>query len=287
MSTLFTRTGAYRVIVVITRKLISLKAVALIVAIGTLACANPISIFWDDFEDDATKGNPNAPPIGEPWQISEVTNDGINVGVDMSDPSNNVLWFGRNRNTAVAPFSAIDIQRLQTAQNATVSFDYYGLSYGAYGHFFDIGGFDGINDNPAFLIRIDPQEDLGFHDLYYLDPDNGLVDSGLDVGANAVQTITISIDFATENYLVDVEGSSTAPLPLLLCPSDIHGVQFSNYGVAMASGSIDNVWATVTEPDGAEALALASPEPGTVVLLAMAALYAAFLWFLGPKKAGK
>jgi len=287
MSTLLTRIGAYRIVVAVTRKLILLKAAALIVAIGTIACAAPVTIFWDDFEDDTTGGNPNAPPIGEPWQISEVAQDGINVGVDRSDPLGNVLRFGRYRNIAVAPFSAIDVQRLQTFQNATVSFDYYGLSTGDFGHFFDVGGFDGISDNPAFLIRIDPRKDLGQHDLYYLAPGGGLVDSGLDVGANADQAITVALDFATENYVIDVEGNSTAPLPLLLCPSDMHGVQFSNYGVAMASGSIDNVMVTVAEPEGLGAWVAENPEPSTIALLAMAALYGAFLWFFREKKAGK
>ncbi len=287
MSILLTRTGAYRVVVVLIRKLILLKAAGLMVAIGTLACAGPTTIFWDDFEDDVTGGNPNAPPIGEPWQISEVAKDGINVGVDMSDPLDNVLWFGRNRNMAVAPFSAIDVQRLQTFQNATVSFDYYGFFSGEYGHFFDVGGFDGISDNPAFLIRIDPRKDAGHHDLYYLDPGGGLVDSGLDVGANAGQTITIALDFAAENYVLDVEGNFTAPLPLLPCPSDMHGVQFSNYGVAMASGSIDNMMVTVEEPEGLGAWVAENPEPSTIALLAMAALYGAFLWSFRSKKAGK
>ena len=279
----FKKTVLYRTCAIV-QKLISLKAAALIVAFGTLAYAGQVTIFLDDFEDDVTGGNPNPPPIGEPWHISEVVGSGINVEAGVSDPLNNVLRFGPYRNMAVAPFSPIDVQRLRTLQNATVSFDYYGLSSSEYGHFFDIGGFDGISDNPAFMIRIDPQKILGFHDLYYLDPGGGLVDSGLDVAANTIQSISISIDFAADNYQLDVEGNSTALLPLLACPSDIHGIQFSNYGVAMGSGSIDNLSVTLTAPENPEVL---NPEPAAIVLLAIGALCAMFLWFLGSKKSSE
>ena len=263
----------------------SLKAALVIGALGGTAEAGPVTIFWDDFESYALGSNPNSPPIGEPWQVSEVVPDGIDVALDMADPNNNVLWFGPYRNTAVAPFSAVDRQRIALAQNLTVSFDYYGISSGGYSNYFDVGGYDGLSGDPAFLIRIAPQENAagsGLHNVQYLDPAGGLVDSGVDVATDHTQSVTIAADFASETYELDVEGSS-ATLPMFRCPSDTHDVRFANYGVAMGSGSLDNLSVTVMEPEaGADAQV---PELSPIWLLVAGGLFCGCVWIVTMLKA--
>jgi len=286
MIALVAKTLARRTILV-AGKLVSLKGAWLLIALGTLAYGGPITIFFDDFQDDTVGGDPNAPPTGEPWQIFEPSQDGISVVASTSEPSDHVLLFGTMRNIAVAPFSAADVQSIQTLQNLTVSFDYEGRPSDNFGNYFDIGGYDGVGDNPGFLVRIDPRNNLGFHGLSYLDPEGGLVDSGLELSADSIQAVSISIDLAAENYMLEVDGNAAGPLPMLACPNDLHGIQFSNYGIAMASGSIDNLTATVIEPEPGAETVTANPEPATIAMLAIGALCAVFFGFLGLKKGNK
>lgn len=232
-------------------RLVTLPNVAVLVAtLATIAYGGQITIFWDDFENHVPGSNPGDPPIGEPWQIAEADPDGIDVRPDGLDPPSHVLYFGRYRNTALAPFSALDRQRIALERNATIRFDYFGFTgRPRYSQYFDVGAYDPVSGVPAFVIRISPQENPGsgrLHDVHYLDPAGGLVDTDLDVVADSIQPITITADLANETFHLGVEGGS-ASLPLFSCPSELAGVEFANYGVAMGSGTIDNLSVTVTQ----------------------------------------
>ena len=145
------------------------KVAVLIAVIGAIAYGAPVTIFWDDFQGDLPGTDPGPPPVGQPWQISEISADGVSVSPDVFDPANSVLEFGRYRNRAVVPFSADDRQRIEAAQNAALSFDYFGFSSTGYSHYFDVGGYDGATGDPAFFVRILPQPSQGLsgvHDVY-------------------------------------------------------------------------------------------------------------------------
>ncbi len=192
-----------------------------------------------------------------------------------------MLQFGIYRNIAEVPFSAVDQQRIALAQNATVSFDYIGYAEGGYSHFFDVGIFDPSTGDPALLIRIDPWEnpDLpGAHDLRYLDPVDGLVDTGLDVLAGTWQTISIAADLAEETFDLQIGAGGATDLPMLMCPDDIAGVQLANYSIAMGSGAIDNLGVTLTEPDTGQGSRV--PELSSMLLLCFAGIALACAWIL-------
>ncbi len=225
------------------------KVALLIVAIGTIANAASIPIFTDDFEAYPPESNPDVPPVGEPWVITEVDPQGI--GVD----DNQRLMFGRYRNTAVAPFSAAARQLLRQNGNLSVSFDYLGYR-GSDGlaQYFDVAGYDPLSGDPAFFLRFNPQSNpggKGLHDVLYLDPSGSLLDSNVDIGVDGgtVQSVSIFADFAAETFELDIEGN-LATLPMFIAPDEIVGVEFANYGVAGGSGSLDNLQVTVSDGEG-------------------------------------
>lgn len=248
---------------------ITLSKVALLtVLLGAIANGAQIPIFMDDFDAYPVGSNPDVPPVGEPWQITEPDPEGI--AVDQSQR----LLFGVYRNTAVAPFSAAGRQLIRQRRNATVTFDYLGYA-GLPGksHYFDFGGYDPASGDPAFFLRVFPQENVGsagLHDVLYLDPAGGLVDSGIDVNVNNTdpQSVSIFADFDAATYQLDVGGAS-ATLPMFICPDEIVGVEFANYAVAAGSGSIDNL--SVSVDDGADGASV--PEMATI-WMALAGLLA-------------
>ena len=258
------------------------KVVLLVAVFGALTYAAQITIFQDDFESQHfpwPERNPGVPPIGEPWQISEVASDGIAVQGGLPYLDGLALRFGRYRNVAVAPFSVEHRQLIAAAQTVSVSFDYAGYSdeSGPYSHYFDVAGYDPVSGEAAFFVRFAPQQNLGsdgVHDVFYLDPQSGLVNSGLDFTVypfGEVQPITIVADFAAETYDLGVGGGSTT-LPMFVCPNEIAGVEFANYGIAIGSGAIDNL--DVTVPDASAGLEATTrvPEIATILLLLIGAL---------------
>ncbi|MBN2473446.1 MAG: hypothetical protein JXB62_02470 [Pirellulales bacterium] len=250
------------------------KVAVLIVVFSALTYGAQIPIYLDDFENCAPGTNPTLPAVGEPWQISEPDPGGIGVLMDPLTANNLTMGFFHYRNIAVAPFSAENRQRLALAGNATIRFDYTGFTSYGYSHYFDVGAYDPVSGDPAFLVRFAPQASPflpGMHDVHYLDPMAGLVDTGLDVTVNAVQPISILADFTAGTYQLDVAGVSTTALPMFVCPNEIAGVEFANYGVAMGSGAIDNLSITVTEPDGDAGPGTQVPEIATLLLLIVGA----------------
>ncbi len=262
------------------RRRTPLKTAMVVVALAAIAYGGQVTIFEDDFQRYGPGIDPGEPPIGEPWQISETAEDSVAVAVDRNDDQNHVLEFGRHRNLAVVPFSAFDRQRMETFGNVSIGFDYFGMSKDGFSNYFDVAGYDPVSGDPAFFFRFDAPEIAdsgGLHDVYYLDPIDGLTPAGISVRADATQAVSIALDFTAETYVLDVEGDA-ATLPMFVCPSDIADVQFSNYGVEMGSGAIDNVSVGVTQPDGA--LQAEVPEVGAVWLLAVGALVGAFTWLM-------
>ncbi len=219
------------------------RVVVLIAALGTIAYGAQIPIFVDDFASYPRGSNPTTPPVGEPWQVSETFPDGIMV--------NGGLMFGPDRNTALAPFSAASRQLFATYRNATVSFDYYGMTRESVSQYFDVGGYDPLTGDPAFFVRMS-RGPGGLYDVLYLDPGAGLVDSGIDVVNNRRQSVTIAVDCINQTYQLDVQGNS-ATLPMFTCPDEIVGVEFSNQFLAASSGIVQNLNVTVTVPEVATA----------------------------------
>jgi len=248
---------------------------ALIVSLGALTYAE-VTIFEDDFEHYTSGDNPGVPIVGEPWQIEEVEADGIQATSVPFNSSELAMRFGRYRNVALAPFSTEHQDLIALTKSVTIDFDYTGYRDGPYSQYFDIASYDPASGAPAFVVRFSPKESetsSRLHDVLYLDPVGGLLDSGLDIVASPeiVQPITILVDLTAETYDLDVAGNSTT-LPMFVCPNEIAGVEFANYRVASGSGAIDNLAVTVPDPAGEELEAASHvPEAATILLLLIGA----------------
>ncbi len=254
------------------------KAVLLVIVLGAIAYGGQITVFQDDFEGQPLGSDPDLPPVGEPWQVSEFDPWGVSIAPDRLAPSNSVLFFRDYRNIVLAPFAPEDRERITLSQNFAVSFDYTGFPPAGYGHFFDVSAPASAGSDPAFLIRFASQPNADspwLHDVQYLDPIDGLIDTGLDVIGGTMQPISITADLAAETFQLDVGGESTT-LPLFACPNEIMGVEFANYNIAMGSGSIDNFGVSVSAAEEAEARN--TPEAASAVLLIVGGLVLVCAW---------
>lgn len=252
--------------------------IALFVAgLAAITYGGQITVFSDNFDGYPIGSNPGTPAVGLPWQISEAAPEGISV---VSEPAGmgGALRFDRYRNQAVVPFSLASQSLISEEKNLSISFDYWGSSTGGYSHYFDISALDPISGDPAFFVRFSPQENValpGLHDVQYLDPVAGLIDSGLYISADTPQSISITADFITETYLLDIAGSS-ATLPMFVCPSEVHDVRFANYGVALGSGVLDNLNMSVNEAAELPSEITPIPEPSSLMFLVTGALLMLF-----------
>jgi len=262
----------------LTDRTAKLLRVALIVAgLAAIGYGGQVTIFSDNFEGYSTGSNPGTPTVGLPWQVSEIAPEGIGIDDDPSGQGN-ALWLNSYRNEVVAPFSAGDQLLISQEKNLGVSFTYWGAGMNGYSHYFDVSSLDPASGDPAFFIRFSPQENAGFaglHDVQYLDPVQGLIDSGLDIATETAQSVSITADFNDETYLLDIGGSSKT-LPMFVCPSSVQDVRFANYGVAMGSGSLDDVHVSVGEEVQASASVAPIPEPSSLLLLLAGPLFLVF-----------
>ncbi len=251
-----------------------------IVIFGTLAHGELVTIFLDDFEAYDLGTDPSVPPVGEPWQITQTDDEDLLV---QDWGASSVLAFGLHRSTALAPFSAVDRQRVAGAQNVALSFDFFGQTgFGGRLPYFDIGLLDAQSGDPALMIRIKPEPSLteaGMYDVFFLDPTEGLIDSGLNIEGDIFQSITITADLADEAFVLDIGGNSQT-LPMFFCPEDIVGVEFAVYGMATGSGMIDNLSVTTDDGKGNES---GVPELSTGWLLLVAGFTFASAWLLRKK----
>ena len=254
-----------------------LRIVLIVAGLAAIGYGGQITIFSDNFDGYLTGSNPGGPAVGMPWQISEAAPEGIAIDGDLSG-TDNALWFNNYRNEAVAPFSVANQSLISQEKNFNVSFTYWGASTNGYSHYFDISALDPTSGAPAFFIRFSPQQNAGsagLHDVQYLDPVGGLIDSGLDISTDIPQSVSITVDFISETYLLDISGSAVE-LPMFIGPSTVHGVSFANYGVALGSGSLDDLHVSVGTEDLAPANMTANPEPSSLILLAAGALFLLF-----------
>lgn len=250
------------------------KVLIVVAALGAIAYGGQVTIFQDDFNGYAPGTNPSGPS----WQINEAVSGGISIVIDEQLPTNHLLAFGSQRNSAVLLIDKDDQARIAAAQNATLSFDYVGYSTAGFSHYFDIGGYDPITGDPAFFLRFDPQQTAGaegWHDVFYRDPNvTGLVDTGLDVSDLIGQRISIAADFFGNTYQLDI-GGQTVILPMFAGSVEtIADVRFENYGVAMGSGAIDDLTITVDEAKGPSSV----PELATIWMLVSAGLVCVYVW---------
>lgn len=251
-------------------RLVAIAMVAvLLVWPVTKAHGGITTLFWDDFEAQTVGTDPGMPRFGQPWGVSKVALDGLQVAIDPRAPAgaNQVLQFGSYRNTARLSFSSENQDLVRTNKNLTLKFQYYGYSLGGYVSTFDVSALDNNSGVPAFLVRIMPQPSLGsnvLHDVYYLDPGGGLLDSGLNIASDSYQNMTIISDFVSRTCQLDIDGN-VATLPLFVCPSMIGGAQFSSYLLGTGAAiNINDVTATTH-----------APEPTTICLV-----FAGLLCFL-------
>ncbi len=251
-----------------------LTALVLLIMCGTFVHGELLTVFRDDFEAYDAGADPEVPPVGEPWQIVEVADNGVFVGNNVWEPDNQSLNFGLSPSSALAPFSASHSQQISDWRYLSIGFDYFGktppdatdLS------FFDVSLMEGGTGERSLLFRIDAWEypaGSDIHDIYYIGPAGGLLDSGLDVVADTLQRITVTADLPNETFELDVNGNSQT-LPMFFCPEDIVGVEFATVGVSAGSGVIDNVEITTTN----------IPEPPTIWPFLVAGVIVACGWVL-------
>ena len=272
---------------------VRVTAGVLIVGLATRAFGDPVTIttvFSDDFQTNTLSANPGIPVIGEPWQVLESSPIGIQVVDDPRDPLglDRFLRFGGFRNTALAPFSPDGREQVAAAQDMTVRFEYSPFPGGSRWHHFDIASYDALTGQPAWWIRIGGAEvqELGTaFEVHYLHPEGVFIDTGLDVAAEGWQTIAIAADFAAETVDLRVGENAVWELPLFACPSEVVGVEFGSYGLALGSGDINNLSVYTGQLEASEESPAATPEVATGVLLLMGGLTLAGAWLLR-RKAG-
>ena len=277
---------------------VAMLAMVLAAGIGAPTRADVTTIFADNFQADTIGGLPGSPVIGLPWQLSESASGGLSIVSD-SLLGGNALGFGLYGNTAAMPVSPTMQSLVNTNENLNLTLQYKSIAYNGYTPMFDVAAV-GSSGLPAYFFRIMPQANPGsnLHEIYYLDPTSGLLDSGLSVAAGGTQTLTIAADFANGTSTLTVSGSS-ATLPLFLCPSAIGEVQMSSQMIGSGLPSqtlgngypvdIDNVDLStqsadpgVLPPGGAPQSEPSSfggvPEPAVLALLAAFGLAIASLW---------
>ena len=172
------------------------KAGVVAALLTAIVYGEPITIFRDDFTGDTPGSDPGPPPVGQPWQITKAASDGVQVAVDPLSSQNQVLAFGRYRNTATLPLSPTDQETIQQARAVTLAFQYLAAPASGPTGFFDIGGYAG--SAPTFFLRVQPDEIPGvpgMHSVSYLKPGGGLADTGLDLSATAAQSVEVASDF--------------------------------------------------------------------------------------------
>ena len=265
---------------------VSLVAMVLAVSLSGSAWGAPTTVFWDDLEAQTVGGNPGTPVAGMPWVISKPVSDGLGVVIDPAGTSGKVLQFGRYYNTAQAPLAAAAQTLTGLNGNATLSFSYHGLAgTGGYVSSFDADVY-GPGGTIASGIRITAQPispASKLHEIYYLSPAGGMVDSGMSVPSDSWQALSLKVDLSGHSALLTV-GSNSETVPLYTCPSMICSAQFGSYamgsgmGALLGSGMIDNV-AITTNANGSSSEPLgdasAAPEPTTLSLMIVAGLVGA------------
>ena len=111
------------------------------------------------------------------------------------------------------PVSATMQSLVNTNENLNLTLQYKSIAYNGYTPMFDIAAV-GNSGLPAYFFRIMPQANPGsnLHEIYYLDPTSGLLDSGLSVASGGVETLTIAADFANGTSTLTV-GSAFVSFP--------------------------------------------------------------------------
>jgi len=106
--------------------------------------AGIITIYSDNFADDAVGSVPVTPVVGAPWQTSATTRGGIQV---ILDPllAGNAMQLDPYHSTVVMPFSAASQSAMATNGDFSLSFDYHGVSSGTFTPYLDISGIDSGN----------------------------------------------------------------------------------------------------------------------------------------------
>ncbi len=257
------------------------------------ARAQATTLYYDNFAADPLGSVPVTPVVGEPWVVLATSPNGIQVVAD-SYFFTSGLQLGPYRSTVVMPFSAVGQAAMASNANFTLSFQYHAISSDGFTPYLDISGLDTATGDPAFLYRIMPQPTApssGLHEIYYLNPSSGLTDTGLAVGADSLQLLSVSANFANDTSQLTV-GANTATLPLYICPSMIQEASLSSYVIGsggISYSDIDQVTATTTSPGDppASVSAFQTPEPGMLALLLAAASGPLAWWLWRRRSAGE
>ncbi len=258
----------------------ALGALVLALQLAAPACGAIVTVFSDNFAADSVGSSPGTPVIGMPWVIGEPVSTGVDVRVDPTGTYGNVLEFGLDYDTAQAPVSSASQAVIGSNENALLSFTYHGLAgSGGYVSTFDAAMY-GPNGSPVSMIRIMSQPispTSSLHEIYYLSPTSGLVDSGLSVSSTNWQTLSLAVDLVHQTAQLKV-GSTVDTLPLFTCPSTIGSAQFGSYAMGsgvLGSGMIDNVTISSSSATSANGKV---PEPMSLVVLTGGIVMGALAW---------
>ena len=234
-----------------------LVALAALVALGSgAALAGPITVFQDDFEDQlAVTGtyptatlDPNPPPVGQPWQISETVATSVAVVHFPSDLTNAYLVHNKNAdNTAMAPLSFVNQGLVAAHKNVTLEFDYRAYTDGGNVPQFEIAGYNSnaFSDASAAVFRIRTGQG-GSSDVLYYNPGTGtFVDTGVNMPLAAFRPIKVEADFAAQTYDIDINGSIVTGLPFATSQAKIRNVQLSGFASTGSRTNTDNIEVTV------------------------------------------
>lgn len=274
------------------RRMKIVLAAALFAALAGVAQARLTTIYYDDFEAQTIGGLPGTPPVGLPWQTTAATTGTLGVVADPTRASTKVLQLGQYYNIATAPFSAAGETTIAGNQNMALNFMFCGApDTNGYTPMFTAEA-DGSGGQPALLIRVMPQPNAGtgsgnFHEVYYLSPSGGLLDSGLSMPGGSWQNFSISANLAAHDFSLSI-GSSSTTLPMYAVPSTIYDAQFSSYVLAsglppigksftLGSGLLDNVSVT---SQSAPSFVTNIPEPATFWLMVSGGLLYALAWVI-------
>jgi hypothetical protein len=258
---------------------VAMLSVVLAACFGSPARAGLTIITSDTFQEDAVGSLPSVPVVGLPWQLSQSVSGGLSI---VSDPllGGNALGFGLYQNTAAMPISPAMQALINTNENLKLTFQYDSIAYNGYTPLFDIEAV-GNNGLPAYLFRIMPQSLPGTnqHEIYYLNPTAGLLDTGLSVASGGTQTLTISVGFLAQSSTLTV-GSSSMTLPLFSCPSEIVEAQMSS---TMMGSGLPSLTLGSGYPVDVNNVTLSThaPEPAVLTLLAVGAVALVLRWAFG------